>query len=150
SPQIGMRIVGRQAERLGRMVGNIPGNAPAIVRRVVAASDASVLHHAVEPHVQLRTDRLVDVDRASASGVSETAFDIDMCEVDGLRTLRRDVEGASGRATSAKEDAGPRRISTCSASKFSRMLTPGSRTPSTKTSLRASKPRMKNRSPKAL
>ena len=50
----------------------------------------------------------------------------------------------------AKDEAGPRRISTCSVKKFSRTLTPGSRMPSMKTSLRASKPRMKKRSPKAL
>ena len=50
----------------------------------------------------------------------------------------------------AKDEAGPRRISTCSVKKFSRTLTPASRTPSMKTSLRASKPRMKKRSPKAL
>ena len=45
---------------------------------------------------------------------------------------------------------GPSRISICSVKKFSRMLTAGSRMPSTNTSLRASKPRMKKRSPKAL
>ena len=47
-------------------------------------------------------------------------------------------------------DDGPLRISICSVKKFSRMLTAGSRMPSTNTSLRASKPRMKKRSPKAL
>ena len=50
----------------------------------------------------------------------------------------------------ANEEAGPRKISTCSVKKFSRMLIAGSRTPSMNTSLRASKPRMKKRSPKAL
>ena len=50
----------------------------------------------------------------------------------------------------AKDEPGPRRISTCSVKKFSRTLTPASRMPSRKTSLRASKPRMKKRSPKAL
>ena len=50
----------------------------------------------------------------------------------------------------ANEEPGPRRISICSVKKFSRTLTPESRTPSMKTSLRVSKPRTKNRSPKAL
>ena len=50
----------------------------------------------------------------------------------------------------AKDEPGPRRISTCSVKKFSRTLTPASRMPSRKMSLRASKPRMKKRSPKAL
>ena len=50
----------------------------------------------------------------------------------------------------ANVDAGPRKISICSVKKFSRMLTAGSRTPSMKTLLRAAKPRMKKRSPKAL
>jgi hypothetical protein len=50
----------------------------------------------------------------------------------------------------AKDEPGPRRISTCSVKKFSRTLTPASRTPSRKTSLRASKPRIKKRSPNAL
>ena len=50
----------------------------------------------------------------------------------------------------AKVELGPRAISTCSRAKISRAMTPGSRTPSTNTSLRASKPRMMKRSPKAL
>ena len=50
----------------------------------------------------------------------------------------------------AKDEDGPRRISICSVKKFSRTLTAESRMPSMKMSLRASKPRMKKRSPNAL
>jgi hypothetical protein len=67
-----------------------------------------------------------------------------------LSFLGDDIDRATVVPRPAKEDPGPRRISTCSVKKFSRTLTPGSRTPSMKTSLRASKPRMKKRSPNAL
>ncbi len=49
-----------------------------------------------------------------------------------------------------KVELGPFSTSTCSTANTSRDPTPGSRTPSTKMSLRVSKPRTKKRSPKAL
>ena len=71
-------------------------------------------------------------------------------EVSVAGLLGDDVEGAAGGAAAVDGRGRAAQDLDLLGEKFSRMLTAGSRMPSTKTSLRASKPRMKKRSPKAL
>ena len=122
--------------------------APAIVGGIVAPGDAGVLPHAVDADGERRTDDLVDVEGDAL--VRRRRAWSRLVEVVSVACLVTILSAPPVVPRPSMVDAGPFKISICSVKKFSRMLTAGSRTPSTKMSLRASKPRMKKRSPKAL
>ena len=95
--EVGVDVVRRDLDVVGRRPLGRDEAAPAIVGDIVAAGDVGVLEHAAGANREGRADHLVDVER-DALGVVGAERALGVVEVAVARLLGDDIDGAAGGA----------------------------------------------------